>query len=121
MDETFFVKIQDPEHLRISVLAASKLSLESLKIHLKLNDLHKEKVEAKNSLNKQLVEFVKFLNNLATLLPHQEILEHLKKSRTSKKTVTKAKTKKVVKKNQTELDKLNEALDAIEKRLGSLQ
>jgi hypothetical protein len=125
MDETFFVKIDKPNKLRVSVLAASKASLESLKLHLRLHELHKEKVIAKTSLDNQFTELVSTLHELATFLPHQEILDQAKKatSKSKKKSTSKevvSKRPEPVKKH-TELDKLNEALEEIEKRLSTLQ
>ena len=126
MDETFFVKIAEPEKLRVSVLATSKASLESLKIHLTLQELHKNKLKAKKDLDTQFAELVSTLHELSVLLPHQEILDQVK--RVSSKSKKKTSTKKVVSKRRsasskkhTELDKLNDALEDIEKRLSTLQ
>lgn len=123
-DNTFFVKLVETEKLRVSILAASKASLESLKIQLSLQEIHKKKLEAKKLLNKQFAELVSTLHVLTEILPHQEILEHIKhssskskKNSTSKKLVSKSPTSK----KQTELDKLNAALEDIEKRLSKLQ
>ena len=124
MDETFFVKISDPNKLRVSLLSSSKASLESLKFQLKLQELHKQKVDAKKELDEQFSELVTSLHELATLLPHQEILEQVKKSHPSKskkKTSKKASAKKMLPKKTSDLDKLNEALEEIEKRLNKLQ
>lgn len=124
MEEGFFVNVSEPDSLRISVLAASKLSLESLKIHLKLQELNKQKLETKTSLDKQFAELVNTLHELTDLLPHQEILEQVKKSHHSTKSkkvlVDKAPVSKK-KKSDSELDKLNDALEEIEKRLSTLQ
>jgi len=125
MDEdTFFVKITEPEKLRVSVLAASKASLESLKIHLKLQELHKNKLKAKKLLESQFAELVSTLHKLTSYLPHQELLEKVKhthpkskKKPTSKRVVSAKKTQA----NHAELDKLNAALEEIEKRLSTLQ
>lgn len=130
MDETFFVKIAEPDKLRVDILSSSKNSLESLRIQLKLQELHKQKVEAKKRLDDEFTQLTEFLSELTTLLPHQEVLEQVKKAKaksaakkktsSTKKSSTDSK-KKVAPKKHTELDKLNDALEEIEKRLSSLQ
>ena len=67
MTETFFIKIKDPDSLRIDLLSNSKSSLESLKINLKLQEIFAEKTQAKKDLYEQLNQLIKLLGDLNTL------------------------------------------------------
>lgn len=147
MNEDYFVKIDNPNALRVNTLAASKNSLESLKVNIDLKQVIKKKSELKEKLLFSFQELVQTLDELNALLPHQEVLAELKKKeaaakRSKKEKVVKKKAsvkkevssekkssvkkstvhvkKKPVKKKLTELDKLNSALEEIEKRLSSL-
>ncbi len=124
-EDDFFVNVQDVPTLRKNLLASSKSSLESLKIHLRLREIHKEKLSLKKTLDSQLKELSLLFSEMYDLLPNHELLVKPKKSKhsTSSKKVTKKKlvsSRSLPRKQSSKVDMINKALEDIEKKLSTL-
>lgn len=113
MEETFFVKINEPNTLRITLLESSKLILHTIRIEKKLEDIRKRKISEINNLKTQAKELEFLLSRLEELLPHQELLKNeVQKIKKSLKTVSQKKGKKTKTNPQEELVKLSKKIDA---------
>jgi len=123
--DDFFVRIDDVPSLRKQLLFASKNSLESLKIQLRLKEIHKEKNDLKKTLDSQLRVLHSLFNDLFGSLPNHELLIKPKKSKSSSRAKSHKKpirrTSTVHKKPSSKADIINKALEDIEKRLSSLE
>lgn len=136
MEETFFVRIDDPNSIRIKLLESSKLILHTIKIEQKLQNIRKRKIEEISKLKSQTKELEFLMSRFEELLPHQELfkkeVETIKKSlkKTMEVKAKKGKEKEPEKKTKIvelpkekskEVDKISSALAEIEKKLRSLQ
>jgi hypothetical protein len=141
MEETFFVKIDDPNSIRIKLLESSKLILHTIRIEKKLEDIRKRKLSQITVLKTHTKELEFLMARFEELLPHQELfkkeVDTIKKS--LKKTVevkdkkvkgkvveakevqVKSKIVEMSKEKPKEVDKISSALAEIEKKLRSLQ
>jgi len=118
--EVLHVGIRDPEGIKRNVLELSKGVIESLKNYENLNSTREEKKEEINKLRTQLREISRLISRLKSALPKVNIKPE-KKEVSTKKPVAVKKVKERPKKAKTELEKLEDELADIEKKLDSVK
>lgn len=131
MPENFFVKVSQPREKRITVLEASQQTLESVKLYFHLMTLREQKAKKLDHLKSQVKSIVALFSDLEEKLPNKNLLQSIdvslkeeeeknKKATISKKKSSKKSSKDPHEKQESELDKLNDSLAAIEERLKDL-
>ncbi|MBN2880977.1 hypothetical protein JXM83_02895 [Candidatus Woesearchaeota archaeon] len=130
-DESFFVRISDPQELRREVLESSKLMIHVLQSEKKLEDIREEKARVITEFKKHIKEMNLIIAKIKKRLPRtklraltkEEQLEVYKKglADTQHKGAKKAPPKEiVVAPKKTEVDALKSQLDDIESKLRSI-
>ncbi|MGM5480917.1 MAG: hypothetical protein ACQESE_00755 [Nanobdellota archaeon] len=121
-DNSYFVRIPDSELVQLALLESAKESLLSSKAYHELLVVRKGKEQAFKKLRSQATEMIALFDKLNSVLPHsQEMLQEKPKS-AAKKSAPKKKAagKKESSSHDTELDRLNNALSEIERKLENL-
>ena len=127
----FFVRINGPDMLRVSLLESSKLILHSLQSYYKVSAIRKNKREATDALKSDIKELILLLGKLETMLPYQDVVikkfmpTQAKNAKGSKPKKSHPNTVKEVVATDIspsfgELDKLNRSLASIEEKLNNI-
>ncbi len=121
-----FVSITRPRDIRVTNLNTVKEVIKSIEIYYKINLLKTRKIKLIKDLRQQTKELTILFSKLYEFLPEHELLEG-KRKKISKAEIKKmkSKTKKARKtvsdsEAESELERLNSSLSAIESKLKSL-
>lgn len=132
---SYYVQVPDNELVRLALLESAKESLLCSKEYHRLLEIRKEKNEAIEQLRKQADELISAIENLSSALPDNEtMLQEYRRSRkdsssSPKKTASKKSTSKEnsasgsshsSSSQDSEIDRLNQALSDVEKKLDNL-
>ena len=123
-NELFFVEVKEPDEVRRNILETLKEVLELLQRFENFKHLRHEKMERIQRLRILMRDTNKLVGVLRIKLPQTNLKGMVPKQHTPKTKKAAAKKKespaeKVPKKERTELDKLQEELNAIESKLKS--
>ena len=121
MSDPFFIQLKEPKRLQVNILSASKNILQVTRSQLHLEALAKEKFELKESIASQLRSIGDTVARLQEELPHHELLKHIPKQHQAPKTVHKHEAPPVSTSSLSEIEKLNAAIESIEKKLSDLK
>jgi hypothetical protein len=122
--DPYFVQVNAPDLVRISLLESSKYILHSLQSYYKISTLRKEKKETIDVLKGQIKELILVMDKLEKILPYQVDLlkEALEVKPTSKKSASSPKKTTLASiAPSSKLDKLNSALADIEEKLSAFK
>mgnify|MGYP006287187081 CR=1 FL=1 len=121
--ESYFVRIPDPDLVKLALLESAKEVLLSSKEYHDLLSIRSDKESAIQELKAQTSEVVALFSKLLSHLPHsEELLAQKQKTPAKKQASKKASTTKktTTPHHASELDKLNDALYDIEQKLEQL-
>ena len=118
-DNSYFIRIPDPELVELALLESSKSVLLNSKQHQDILELRRKKLSALGDLKDQMSQIDGLFSQLNEVLPERESVLSATKPAVKKKTSKKSTSKSSSKKPQpsSELDRINAALSSIERRL----
>ena len=125
---SYFVSIKTPLETRRHLLESTKKSLVSLQNYHKLQLIRGEKQQHLNSLKQSVKELMYLDSKLTELLPeyNADLMsefkkeKHVEKKQPAKQEKKPVATKDPIKKEKTDLEKLEESLNSIEEKLKTL-
>ena len=120
MENKFFVGLQRAPDFRRSLLETSRSTVHALKKFYTIQQLREDKLAVSSQLKKEIKELNLLLKKLEGMLPEHEI--YTKKKETKKGSPKKKGAKKTVKKSKklTPVEKLQQSLSEIERKLSSI-
>lgn len=130
-DSSYFVRVPDSELVKLTLLESAKESLLCSKEYFRLAEIRKEKDAVINDLKTQASDMISTIEKLSSALPDSEqLLQEFQKSKkksssgkkktASKKAASKKASGSPSSRADPELDRLNEALADIERKLERL-
>ena len=127
VDETYFVSLKSPLELRRQILESSRKTIYCMQTYQKVMLIRQRKLQELESLKQSLKELMYLNKKLNEKLPsydHELVPETERVTKGISKIIKKAEVKPVPEKKsvkeKTELEKLEESLSVIEKKLGTL-
>jgi len=115
--DEYFVSVNDPSHVRLSILESRKSVLESMRILERTKHVREQKISQKKVLRSQLRQINGLLSKIKRSMPVVKLPDKdVIKAPVAKK-VAVPKPKKHI---RTELDKIEESLRDIESKISTL-
>jgi hypothetical protein len=129
--EEYYVSIEEPVSVRVSLLEARKAVLESMKVFREIKQIRKQKAEQKANLRKQLRQLSLIISKIKAEMPYvkyhpSEVAEQkpvpveVEEKEEEAEPEEKKEEKVSVKKPADELERIEGELAEIEAKLGSL-
>jgi len=127
-DDNYFVGVHSPTRLRREILEASRETLKLIQKHYDIIEMRKRKEELIHKLENEVKEIIVLYNKLETFLPEKSVVSKKKRSDIDQIKIPKPKKHKKVavpkpivkEKEMTKLERLEQALSAIENKLDTL-
>lgn len=120
--EEFFVALNNPSLINLSLLETRKSILESMKLFRDIKEVRRQKIEGKNKLRTQIRQISSLLGKIRSCLPHVNISSEVKeaiKEQPQQKPAAQVREEPKPK-PPTELDRIEAELAEVEQKLSHL-